>query len=212
MEKKNYCIMRLAKIKCRSAFGNIENHAKEREKLRHRKHPELQHENKIFTSKLYSEDESILQRFDRLTSDVKIRKNAVLAYEFIFAYTPEAHGSFDEREWIRANQRWLTETFGKGNTIHFRYEADESGRHCHAVVSPLIDGRLNARHFTGGKIALSKLQDSYAEKMKEFGLERGNRFLDNPEIPSARHKTLAEYWREQEVKEIIKNVFGDEER
>ena len=194
-----YCIMRFSKLKSLTALNMIEFHAKNRHRLIRRKHPER--EVIFFNSKYYDKESTIAERFKTLTEGIKIRKNAVYALEFVFAFSPEAEGSFDLIEWSKANIRWLKENFGGSqNIIHCRLDMDEATAHNHAVLVPIfeVDGerKLAARKYVNGKVALSKLQTSYAEYMKEFGLERGRSFLEAPELPTRRHKTLSEYWKE----------------
>ena len=211
-----YCIMRFSKLKSLTALNMVEFHARNREHLTHRKHPER--EVRFFNSRYYDKDSTIVQRFKKLTEGIKIRKNAVYALEFIFAFSPEAEGTFDLIEWSKSNIRWLKENFGGSqNIIHCRLDMDEATAHNHAVLVPIfeVDGerKLAARKYVNGKVALSKLQTSYAEYMKEFGLERGRSFLEAPELPARRHKTLSEYWKEAdekfrtEVKRIQNNIF-----
>ena len=55
---------------------------------------------------------------------------------------------------------------------------DERSPHLHAVVVPLHEGRLNARHFFGGAKKLEALQDEFASLMQPLGLVRGVRGSD----------------------------------
>lgn len=68
---------------------------------------------------------------------------------------------------------WLKSTFGEGNIVAVDMHMDEKTPHLHAVIIPMKDGKLNARHFTGGREKMTGLQDSYAEKMQSLQLERG---------------------------------------
>ena len=204
----SFAIMRFFKIKSLSTFCAIERHARERNRLKHRSRPE--NTATIINNKHYDKDMSLVDRFKHATNGISYRKDAVLGLEFVFAYSPEAEGTFSEREWIKSNLKWLKDTFGDSkNIIHFRFDRDESHNHCHCIVIPIHDGKLSARHFINGKYALSHLQDTYAEEMKKYGLKRGTRFLDSPEIPTARHKSLKEYYKEASQ---IKNKIFEEER
>ena len=60
---------------------------------------------------------------------------------------------------------------------------DERSPHLHAVVVPLHEGRLNARHFFGGAKKLEALQDEFASLMQPLGLVRGVRGSDAPHLP-----------------------------
>lgn len=201
-----YAIMRFAKIKSVATFDTIERHARDRTRLKHRSHPEKTAI--IINNKHYDKDMQLVDRFKQVTKDMTYRKDAVLGLEFVFAYSPEAEGTFNEREWIKANIKWLKDLFEDSkNIIHFRLDNDEKTPHIHAVAICKHKGKLSARHFINGKSTLSHLQDTYAEAMKPFGLKRGTRFLDAPELPTARHKSLNEYYRE--INTIKNKVFEE---
>ena len=207
-----YCIMRIGKIKTVSTFAAIERHDRERGRLAHRKHPERESENIKTCSPFYNPEQTLSERFQHRTEGLRIRSNAVLGYEVVLAYSPEAEGRIDHDKWLRENVKWLARNFGGKDNIPFvTFHADESTRHMHAVVIPIDDkGKLNARFYTGGKAKLSKLQDSYAEAMEQFGLERGNRYLDHPDIASAHHTDLKVYYAAE--RELDKVKFDDIER
>lgn len=211
-----YAICRIAKVKNKSAVAGIDRHGKQRDKLTNRTHPEREDENKTF----YKPGQggwSLTESLDNRLQDVdgKIRKNAVLMYEIILAYSPEADDYISpvRDEWIRQNIDWLSSTFGgKDNILQLRYDADETTPHLHAFVCPLKDNKLNAKYYTGGKAALSRIQDSYAESMIDFGLDRGRRYSDDLSIPTKRHKSINNYWSEEKQKEVdaIKDtIFSD---
>jgi len=124
-----------------------------------------------------------------------IRKDAVLGFEVMLTYSRES-GDISIEEWAKANVEWLKETFnpknnevvcadpvsGEPNRIKIdnvksvMLHLDEETPHIHAFVVPIDErGNLNARAYTGTREQILHVQDSYAEKMKEFGLERGIR-------------------------------------
>lgn len=109
--------------------------------------------------------------------DHSIRKNAVLAMDVILTFSsknlPE---NFDLEGWKRANTEWLEETYGKENVISAVLHMDERVPHIHAIVIPMHEQKLNCSHYISGKESMRELQDSYGEKMSEFGLERGQRY------------------------------------
>lgn len=205
--KMAYAIMRFAKIKSVSTFDAIERHARDRTRLKRRSRP--QNTAIIINNKYYDKDMSLVERFKHVTKDIPHRKDAVLGLEFVLTYSSDAEGIFDEIEWIKANIKWLKSIFNDSkNIIHFRVDRDEKTNHCHCVVVPIHNKKLSARHYINGKSTLSHLQDTYAEAMKSFGLKRGRRFLDSPELPTARHKSLNEYYRE--IDEIKTEIFDKE--
>lgn len=216
----SYAIMRIGKIKAKSSFAAIERHDKERHRLKHRKNPEREKENRWIQNKYHEKEKSLTARFEGLTDGLKYRKDAVLAFEVICAYSPEMASKIPEREWIKENLKWLSENFGGAeNVVGAFYHCDETTPHLHAIVVPIVKEKekekrkLSAYSYVKGKESLSKLQDSYAAAMKGFGLERGRKYADEPEKPSAHHKKIKEYWAdvEKEMEALKENVFGKEE-
>lgn len=79
-------------------------------------------------------------------------------------------------EWIKANKAFLDQEFGEKNIVRFVLHMDEKTPHIHAVsVNLTSDGRLSAKELIGNRKDMQKRQDRYAEYMKPFGLERGER-------------------------------------
>lgn len=112
--------------------------------------------------------------------DHKFRKDGVRAFELTLEYSPEAAGTFDLDSWKKANVEWLKEQFGETNVISVVFHYDEGtyegtgAIHGHAVIIPEDNrGRICARSFVNGKGSLIAMQTSYADAMKQFGLERG---------------------------------------
>ena len=125
--------------------------------------------------------------------DHSVRKNNVLAIEVVATFSRQDNIPIEE--WKKKNVDWIKETFnkaadGKNNVASVVFHGDENGNvHCHAIVIPINEnGRLGARSYTGGSRALRDMQTSYANAMKEFGLERGL------EGGQARHKDIKKYY------------------
>jgi len=123
----------------------------------------------------------------------KIRKNGVLALEYVITASPEALQAKtreqqdgymnDALDWIRARH---------GDTVVYAgIHRDEKTVHLHAYVVPLDPdtGRLNARRWLGGAKALQEMQTDFANTVgKPHGLERGI------EGSKARHTTVKEFY------------------
>ena len=121
----------------------------------------------------------------RLKKDkVKTRKNSVLALEYTSKFSLGSR--LDINEWKAANQKFFEDYFGKENVVSMIVHYDEHSPHIHTLVIPVVKKRkkhkngneydqytLDARHFTGGNAAMMKMQQTYAEYMKPFGLEKG---------------------------------------
>ena len=117
--------------------------------------------------------------------DQTIRKNAVLAVEFLLTASPEyfrpddpSRAGYYQPQQLAAFQQkaceWLLDQYGE-RIVRAELHLDESTPHIHAYMVPLDEkGKLNCRALLGGsRYRLSELQDSFAEAMKPLGLERG---------------------------------------
>ena len=114
-----------------------------------------------------------------------IRKNAVLAVEFLLTASPEyfrpknpGRAGYYEQQQLEDFQHtaceWLLNRYGD-RIVRAELHLDESTPHIHAYMVPLDEkGKLNCRALLGGsRYRLSELQDDFALAMKPLGLERG---------------------------------------
>ncbi len=117
--------------------------------------------------------------------DQTIRKNAVLAVEFLLTASPEYFrpddpskaGYYSEQRLEDFQQKaceWLQTRYGD-RIVRAELHLDESTPHIHAYMVPLDEkGKLNCRALLGGsRYRLSELQDDFAAAMAPLGLERG---------------------------------------
>jgi hypothetical protein len=117
--------------------------------------------------------------------DQTIRKNAVLAVEFLLTASPEYFRPDDprlagyyEQQRLESFQHtaceWLQTRYGN-RIVRAELHLDESTPHIHAYMVPLDEkGKLNCRALPcGSRYRLSELQDDFALAMKPLGLERG---------------------------------------
>lgn len=120
----------------------------------------------------------------KILQNVKVRKNAVYAFEVLltasptyFREDPDAWGTYDFNAYENFEAKavsFLTDQFGEGNIISAVGHLDEATPHIQALIIPIDPkGKLNARHFTGGADKLRAMQDSWAEFCKPLGLVRG---------------------------------------
>jgi hypothetical protein len=133
-----------------------------------------------------------LERFNARLPD-KVRKNAVLAIEYLIAASPE-----DMKGKTRAEQdayfadalTWLKVRHGAENIVYAGIHRDETTPHMTAFVVPLDErGKLNCRSFLGGANALSEMQTDFAKRVgQQHGLQRGI------EGSKARHTTIQAYY------------------
>ncbi len=112
-------------------------------------------------------------------------------------------------QWTDANLRWLKETFGEDNVVSCVLHMDEKTPHLHATVVPIVTGERKRKSREGekkyrtqkgprlsaddvmGRARLSTYQNTYAEAMREFGLQRG------VVGSTAKHQSNGEYYRQQ---------------
>lgn len=133
-----------------------------------------------------------MQRFNDALPD-KVRKNAVLAVEYLVTASPEAMQGKSRQEqnaYFKDALQWLQDKHGAENVVYAGIHRDETTPHMYAYVVPKDErGKLNCRAFYGEKDALSKMQTDFADKVgKQHGLERGL------EGSKARHTEIRQYY------------------
>ena len=102
--------------------------------------------------------------------------------------------------WIIENKKFMNKEFGKENIVRFDLHLDEKTPHIHCVSVPITsDGRLSAKEMIGDRIVLQQRQNSYAEAMGKFGLERGLRDT------GVKHEDVKEYYKRVERRQEIAN-------
>ena len=180
----------------KTSIGSAWRHQEFHEKSADIMHPELSHKN---ASKCYIASYDLLrkkisqiitahnkradkQREEMMAKGItknlprRLRKDAAVACECIFTFSPEMANKIPIKEWVRANQAFIKQEFtSKGATpVRIDLHMDESCPHLHFMFLPTTkDGRLSAKEFLGGAGNLSKMQDRYADAMEQFGLTRG---------------------------------------
>lgn len=135
-----------------------------------------------------------LDRFKaRLDTQEKVRKNAVLAVEYLVTGSPEdLHEKTREEQdaYFRDALKWLEAKHGKENVIYAGVHRDEKSPHMYAYVVPIDErGKLNCRRFLGGYKALSEMQTDFAKNVgAKYGLLRGI------EGSRAKHQRVKEFY------------------
>ena len=164
--------------------------------------------------------EAIQHRLDHAGLTRKIGKNQVLALNVLLSSDGEAlrrladEGRLDD--WAESSVRWAKETFGEENVVGAHLHMDEQTPHLHVTVVPIVtaerkkrasESNVRKRYRTKSKDGprlsandimtrenLTRFQDTYAEAMERFGLERGIRGSE------ARHVDQHEYYRQCQIK------------
>ena len=102
----------------------------------------------------------------------KLRKDAVMGLEIVFSLPP-GHG-LDDRAYFTACAKWAGTAFGGAqNILSVDIHRDEAAPHCHVLLLPLIDTRMDGSNLLGGKHKIMALQkDFYAVVASKFGLSK----------------------------------------
>lgn len=187
-------------------------------------HPELRHLNREdfirYPEGVGGLGDAIRYRLDHAGLTRKIGKNQVLALNVLLTSDGEAlrrladEGRLDE--WAETSIGWAKQTFGEDNVVGAHLHMDEQTPHLHVTVVPIVtterkrkasEARATKRYRTkpknGPRLSaddimtrenLTRFQDTYAEAMARFGLERGIRGSE------ARHVDQHEYYRQCQIK------------
>lgn len=102
------------------------------------------------------------------------RKNAVAAVEIVFSLPIDRHNQ-DTRSFFAECCEWTRKTFA-GHLLSFDVHLDESAPHAHALILPLIDGKMQGRDMVGNTGNLMRLINLFhSEVAKHYGLSRSDR-------------------------------------
>ena len=187
-------------------------------------HPELRHLNRDdfikYPDGVEGLGEAIQHRLDHAGLTRKIGKNQVLALNVLLSSDGDALRRLADEgrlnDWAESSVRWAKETFGEENVVGAHLHMDEQTPHLHVTVVPIVtterkkkasEARAHKRYRTKSGNAprlsansimtrenLTHFQDTYAEAMAQFGLERGIRGSE------ARHVDQHEYYRQCQIK------------
>ena len=164
--------------------------------------------------------EAIRHRIENAGLSRKVGKNQVQVIRLILSGSTEdmlriqAEGKLNE--WCRDSMDWLKKEYGEKNIVAATLHLDEDAPHIHASVVPIVQGERRKKKSNKEPEApkkqykkkntnrprlcaddvmtrdkLTKYQDSYAEAMANYGLDRGIKGSD------ARHISTSEHFRNQ---------------
>lgn len=182
--------------------------------------------------------EAIQHRLETAGLQRKIGKNQVRAVRIMLSGSRddmkqiEQAGKLDD--WCRDNLDWLKNTYGAENIVSAVVHLDETTPHIHATMIPIVTGerrKAKTEQAAGKKkyrkkstdtarlcaddvmsrVRLKEYQNTYAEQMAKYGLERG---IDGSE---AKHVTTSQYYRDlltqsESVQENITRLLEQKEQ
>ena len=159
---------------------------------------------------------AIQQRLEEAGLTRKIGSNQVRAIRINVSGTHEDMKRIEEEgrldEWCADNLKYFADTFGKENIVAAHLHRDEETPHIHVTLVPIVKGERKRRKREEQtkkryrkkptdtvrlcaddimtRLKLKSYQDTYAEAMAKYGLQRG---IDGSK---ARHKSTQQYYRE----------------
>lgn len=161
----NYAILRVRKLKSLVQISAAGRHNSRRGKVPNAD-PEL---TKLNQELVPPHPQGVATAFrERLPA--KVRKNAVLAVEALFATSTPVS---DVASWAKSSLEWAKDRWGSANILSATLHLDEATPHLHCLVLPMKDGKLRGRDLVGNRSTLSEMQDSYHRAVSHFGLARG---------------------------------------
>jgi hypothetical protein len=102
------------------------------------------------------------------------RKNQVMAVEVLFSLPIQWH-SHVTQPFFNDCLAWVKQTFA-GELLSFDVHLDESAPHAHAIILPLIAGKMQGNSLIGGKGNLMRLINLfYNEIATRYGLAKASR-------------------------------------
>lgn len=176
-----------------------------------------------FPNGVKNRTEAIQHRIENAGLSRKVGKNQVQVIRVMLSGSTEdmlkiqAEGKLDE--WCKDNMDYLKKEFGDKNVVAATLHLDEDAPHIHASVVPIVEGERRKKKSNKEQEApkkqykkknvnrprlcaddvmardkLTAYQDSYAEAMAKYGLERGVKGSE------ARHITTSDHFRDQKHK------------
>lgn len=99
----------------------------------------------------------------------RLRKNAVVAVEIIFSLPISFHQR-DTRPFFNDCYEWVKRTFA-GELLSFDVHLDEAAPHAHALILPLIDGKMQGSKLKGNRDNMIRLNNLFvSEVASRYGL------------------------------------------
>ena len=199
-----YAILRVQKLKDKGSIRRSLKHS-----FRTQDTPNADPERTPDNSHLFSHtvDQAMDNLTKRLDTQKTIRKNAVLAVEYLVTGSPETINGKTRKEqdhYFQDAVQWLKEKHGAENVIYAGVHRDEQTPHLYAYVVPIDEkGKLNCRAFLGGSKMLNEMQTDFAKTVGlKHGLERGI------EGSKAKHQSIKKHYasiQRSKVQTIVVN-------
>lgn len=199
----SFAIMRCAKLKSFGSFGGAIQHC-----FRERPTPNSDEKLRANNEHYYAKNEAESFKKLRELLPEKVRKNGVICVEYVFTASPEWFDQVNEekkKEFFNRSVAWIKAKYGEENIVVATVHNDEKTPHLSAFVCPKTkDGRLSAFDFIGSRKKLQEDQDTFAEAVKDLGLERGLRGS------KAKHMTIQQYYGSLAKASEVQKITAEE--
>jgi len=164
----NYAILRLRRLKSLAQVASAERH-----NARTVPTPSADKSRRGLNRELVPPHPAGLTAGVRERLPAKVRSNAVRAVEVLFSTSRPVEQC---EAWALDSVRWACQRWGAENVLSATLHRDEPlcPPHVHLVFVPLIGRRLCAKEAIGNRHALREMQDSYAQAVRGYGLQRGS--------------------------------------
>jgi len=116
----------------------------------------------------------------------KPRADAVLAIEIIFSLPADRHHQ-NTKPFFEDCCCWVSNNFD-GELLSFDVHLDESAPHAHALILPLVNGRMQGCDMVGKRSNLHRLHDSFHQ---EVGIHHGLKRSSGAKLTKANKAKLA---------------------
>jgi len=101
------------------------------------------------------------------------RTNQVMGVEVVFSLPIDRH-THDTKQFFNDCYEWVKQALA-GELLSFDIHLDESAPHAHAVILPLVDGKMQGSNMMGGRGNLMRLINKFhAEVARHYGLSRSD--------------------------------------
>jgi len=91
------------------------------------------------------------------------RKNGVMAVEVVFSLPIDRHNQ-DTKPFFNDCYKWVKKTFA-AELLSFDVHLDEAAPHAHAVILPLIDGKMQGDKLKGNRDNIQRLNNSFSDEV-----------------------------------------------
>lgn len=125
-----------------------------------------------------------------------LRKDAVMGVEVLFSL-PINRRQQDTRPFFIDCYEWIKKTFA-GELLSFDVHLDEAAPHAHAIILPLIDGKMRGSEMVGNKGNLYRLINLFHDDVaRHYGLSSRDK------------KRLSKTDKEALEREVLSHLKGD---